>query len=83
MKFFSKIYEIPRAGAARVLCVSFLPLNSTVHRRDRNAGSQQRRSKASFKGRRAVDRHDACTHTTILRYRHVFRVQQLGRRIEL
>jgi hypothetical protein len=28
--FFSKIYENPRALAARALCASFLPLNSTV-----------------------------------------------------
>ena len=30
MKFFSKIYEIPRAAAARVLCASFVPVKFTV-----------------------------------------------------
>ena len=29
--FFSKIYEIPRTRAARALCASSLPLNSTVN----------------------------------------------------
>jgi hypothetical protein len=29
--FFPKIYEIPRAYAARVLCASFVPVNSTVN----------------------------------------------------
>ena len=30
MNFFSKIYEIPRATAARTRCASFVPINSTV-----------------------------------------------------
>ena len=30
MKFFSKIYEIPRAAAVRVLCASFVPVKFTV-----------------------------------------------------
>ena len=39
MKFFSKIYEIPRGCVARPLCTSSLPLNLTVQKFDKTTHS--------------------------------------------
>ena len=61
MYFFSKIYEIPRAGAARALCASSLLVNSTVYVSDQH---QNKYKYSTLYTRNETDY--SCVHNCVL-----------------